>query len=850
MDAVSKLLLRRRGVVIVDGVASAEPQADEVVREVETRLLELGYVTSAPLRDALTRRPPASVRALGDAVHDELAEALGAHRPHVPLFRGFPESTPHDTEALYVQRLLVYLFQRPEQPCLLCGNEATVHAVSPCAHLVCHACFDGADYSACPICRRRLDADDPFFKPCKPTEECPAPRQPALRILRLGPSPEASAREWFEALVARTTPLNPDDADALGALIGTYGARVLAWVPERIPLKETMAAVYGGLLRLEGAHEGTLAHAAEHLRTATDVLRVACVALGGKADLVRPIQLDLSMRRGLRRDLLATLEALPLDRLLEDVLRHREAWKRVGARLHPFEFHRRLPNTTLAFAIVRATKIDRTTDLGRTLVELQQQHPDLVRARAGRLHAITWAGKVEAALREQRLEEALGLLAQRPGEMMRRLDHLLRITAGEGGTTERLIESLSAMVSRIAAPMLLMVHSHLRRRDRPFPRRVFFPRGDVANVFATSDERPLLSPDHIGSASDILERELLRRAERAGSRAGALLDARLGDLMVPFGERSASRRLVDLPRGSCIPLPSGERVRLFLHWTEPKGTVVDLDLSVAMYDEAWQFKTLCDYTQFRVGEDAAVHSGDLTSAPPPLGASEFVDLNLRKLAAEGIRYLVVAIFSYNDVPFERMNDAFAGLMSSPPTRRSNFDPRRVEQRFDLQGEAKLAVPMLVDLQTKRMRWLDLNSPVKGRRHSVASNRGPLAFLGRDLTDYFGSGARPSMWQLGCVHAAARADYVCVRDERGHIIESYLRRAAETKASFFRRLVAREGREEGSTKLPDLFSPWFVAVLKDDVPAPEGSDVYALRRGHVDVAVNELSAADLIAALGM
>src|SRR6266498_3542546 len=60
-----------------------------------------------------------------------------------------------------VDRILTAWFQTPDQPCVLCDTDDTVAPVNPCGHLVCRACFDGADFSACPICHRRINPDDP-----------------------------------------------------------------------------------------------------------------------------------------------------------------------------------------------------------------------------------------------------------------------------------------------------------------------------------------------------------------------------------------------------------------------------------------------------------------------------------------------------------------------------------------------------------------------------------------------------------------------------------------------------------------------------------------------------------------
>lgn len=66
---------------------------------------------------------------------------------------------------------------------------------------------------------------------------------------------------------------------------------------------------------------------------------------------------------------------------------------------------------------------------------------------------------------------------------------------------------------------------------------------------------------------------------------------------------------------------------------------------------------------------------DLTSAPPPLGASEFVDLDAGRLERAGARHLVVIVFSYNDITFDLLPDAFAGFMLLGATSSEHHDPR-------------------------------------------------------------------------------------------------------------------------------------------------------------------------------
>lgn len=274
--------------------------------------------------------------------------------------------------------------------------------------------------------------------------------------------------------------------------------------------------------------------------------------------------------------------------------------------------------------------------------------------------------------------------------------------------------------------------------------------------------------------------------------------AGLDDLVVPFAERTASRALVTLARGSVRPVPTGRYLRLFNHWTETTdGPQVDLDLSVALYDHDWQHVGTCDYTSLRL--PGAVHSGDLTSAPGPLGASEFVDLDLDELAAAGARHAVVVILSYNNVPFTNLAEAFAGFMvrAAPPQAGEVFDAAAVEQRFDLAGPGKLTMPFVVDLAARTMRWLDVTARVTGTNHAVHRHHDKLALLGHALTDSFDANARVTLGELGRWHAAARADRgPRPRRRTPHPVPPPLRRDAVRVRSPARRPRGRWRRDSG------------------------------------------------------
>ncbi|WP_426747567.1 MXAN_6230/SCO0854 family RING domain-containing protein [Myxococcus faecalis] len=829
---------------------------EEALVALDADLAGVGYVLAGDLRDALLALPDEPLAASGRFLYENCAATVGKDRPFVPLFRAFPHSVPRDTQALFVQRVLSWLYQNPEQPCIHCGTLGSVRALSPCAHLVCEKCFDGKDYSACPICRRRLSPTDPFLQPKElkgASRTVYSIRRSQLTRLSLGTDPEATASGLMRRLASRSTVLNPRDLEILKRLVSAFGPRVLGWLPRRIPVKETLALIVGHLLRDPRTAGDVLAGAAAHVKTATDVLRVLVAWAGGNPDLSVKVPLK-SPPRQVRRAVLRMMEGFSLLNVTEDVGRNPGLWKAFGGLLHVFEEWRRHPKVSLAFAVLRGTVLSEQTPFGATLLGLTREHPESFQTRDVEGGVVvefrSWTSRVEEALRARALPGALTLLRQRPGELLRRLDHVSRLSvalAGSASLAPELLATLDAVLPRSPPALLLAASAHLRKRHQPFARRVFFPKGEATHAWGMEDRRPLLPGDVIGQLVAPLERELLRRAEALPSFPQAVIDEALGDLLVPMAEKTASKALVAVPRGSLLPIPEGKVLRFFVHWTEPQNTYVDLDLSVALYDKNWWLVDRCDYTNLRLEDDAAVHSGDVTSGSPPLGGAEFLDVHMERLLAQGVRYAIPVVFSFNSVSFDRMEDAFAGFMVRDEVEGEHFDARTVEQRFDLQGSAQISVPLVIDLVEKQLRWVDVKVPPEDGFQSVARSRGGLARLGKDTLAYFGTGARPTLWELATLHAAARSRTVHVRRRDGSV--SVLKRAEdEDTASFLRRLRGLEADSTARSFTPGK-APTFFAGLTDVPALSQGSEGYALRFLHTSAEeVTRLGAGDLVSAL--
>lgn len=116
------------------------------------------------------------------------------------------------------------------------------------------------------------------------------------------------------------------------------------------------------------------------------------------------------------------------------------------------------------------------------------------------------------------------------------------------------------------------------------------------------------------------------------------------------------------------------------------------------------------------------------------------------------------------IAFEEIPEAFAGVMlrADEPDAGPAFDPRSVEQRFDLAGRARACVPLVIDVQRRTLRWLDVVMGVTGSEHAVHRHSDKLATLGESLGLHYDSGARVSLGEAARWHAAARASTVLIR----------------------------------------------------------------------------------------
>lgn len=543
-------------------------------------------------------------------------------------------------------------------------------------------------------------------------------------VLRLGSVDDF--HRLFSNLMASRTSISKTDQEDLRWYVEEHKGNIR--LPKEMPNKEVMAFMAGLL---------PLSDLTTYFKTATDLLRLAVALSDGDVSLAEKTKFR-SFTRAERRFFLGRLDELK--RPVIDMARHRTMWVRLGERLHPGEFRKRYPKALDAFKRVRGGK---TIETPRSLVE--------------------------RAMLDLDVPAALGVLRKSPGELTRRLDHLLRST----DEPQPVIEAFAAGVDKVATQVVLQAMAHFSNRPGKDDIRAVFPKGSVAKMKVLPSNTVPLTPGLGPKIVDICRGALVKRFGELDPMGKVFLDPLLAHYTVPFSQRSASKAFRTLSRGSMLPLDKDkDTVRFFTWWKDIEADrdnwsrTVDVDLSVVFFNETWDHKGHVSWTHLRDIERGTYHSGDITSAP--WGACEFMDLSIKALQGAGIRYALPSLLSYTGQKFSEF-ECFFGWMSREGQESGEiFEPKTVEQRVDLSSKTKLMVPAVIDLDQRAIMWADI--ALKNQRclhNTVEANKASLALMGQAMMSL----RKPTLHDLFACHVEGRGGELVETPEEAETVFS-------------------------------------------------------------------------------
>ena len=535
-----------------------------------------------------------------------------------------------------------------------------------------------------------------------------------LKVIDLGTAAEFES--IFTRLVMAKASISETDKKDLQWFIVNLRDDIVRLLPEVIPQKENLAFV--GALLLAGTNSG-ITLVTKYCKTATDVLRIAVGMSSGDVSLAENTKFK-AFRRRERKLLLILLE--PFSHSFDEFIKYKEVWIRLGERLHPFEYKKKFPKCFVAFDLIRN---DRPYQ--------------------------TFYSKVEGAILSNDSQLATQLLSERPGELARRIDQLLRLS----DEPKTVLHSFNAVASKVSTAVLLQLLTHFQHRNEPRDLRVFFPKGNASKAMAIPYNLPPIDNAISDEVIKICRQQLIQRFSKLPRLGNVFLGDDLKNFTVPFSLRSASKALKTISRGSRLPLPEGNTLRFFIWWKDGKDRT-DIDLSAVGLDEDHNFKTVLAYYDLR--NLGGHHSGDITSAPE--GASEFIDIDIEKFITFGIRYVQMSVNSFTNQPFCDLPECFAGLMVRQyPDSGEVYDPRTVENKIDITANTKVCIPMIIDLDERQIIWTDLALTNSPSVNNVHGNLPAITILNKAMTSL----VKTSLYDLFELHVTARGHRVLDRE---------------------------------------------------------------------------------------
>jgi hypothetical protein len=647
-------LRRLRKVILKAGDGN---QSDAVLAAMQKNLEALGFVMTPALMDAVRSLPDEKLGSFYKALIKDLRLLVGAHRTFSPMYPNFPEQVEEMPELrLYLNAIIHYI-----------TNKVPVFA----------------------------KVDRPSLA-----------ESTQLRVIDLGDREDFE--RIFTQLVGAKTSLSAQDEEDVAWFVSQYQDDVRRLLPAEIPSKENLAVLGAALLKHASSAVELLA---DRIKTATDVLRLAVACADGDVSLAVPVKFG-KFKRGERRTLLSWIERC--ENPVEDMLRWKKRWIRLGERLHPGDYADEFPKTFAGFRTLRNN---------------------------GKIP--TFNSRLEQLLESRDVSAVLALLEPRPGDLARRLDHVLRLSSD----SELVLESFRNRAECVSTPVLLQMLSHFQQRDHLPELRIFFPKGDVGKVKAVTCNLPPLQEGASNAVTLICETALISRFAKLAPLGRCRLDDCLKKFMVPMAQRSASKSLRTLTRGSRIPMPDAAVLRFFIWWKNGSSRT-DIDLSAALFDGEQRYVDVLSY--YNLKNFGGCHSGDIVDAPT--GAAEFIDVEIARLTGHKVRYIVMVLTSFTEQPYCDLPECFAGWMARQQANSGEvFEPRTVMDKLDVASNTRICIPAVFDLAKKEVIWADLALKKRPSFNSVGTNLSGVSLMLQSLTCL----SKPDLYTLFSLHIRAR-----------------------------------------------------------------------------------------------
>ncbi len=536
---------------------------------------------------------------------------------------------------------------------------------------------------------------------------------------------EDAFKNVFTQLLLSNDSLSEEDKAIVEWFMLNYPQAELIF-PEIIPFQENKSVAAAILLAQDKDITPLIA-------TTTDVLRLVTYLSEGDVSLASNSKF-ISLPRSLRKKIVAQLERVISE---EDIGRHKNKWKALLHGLHVGDYSKKV------YSVARKLRNNEQLE--------------------------SFYGKLEYLLNNKDIDAAITLLKSRPGEYARKLDHVLRIAEPENkqrlarllvnkesnAQQAKVIDEFLLVADHVSTRVLIQLLGHMSRRHFDADKRVVFPKGNTQKAVVLRQTLKALDSNLVTKLTQGIKQTLVERFSQLESLGKVWIDTELMDCPLPSQQRSVSEGLINVARGTRLPIYNAvekDTLRFFIHWVGR-----DIDLSATFHHEDFSIMEQVSYTNLRSKIFQAYHSGDITHAPN--GASEFIDVTISGALERGARYLAMNVLVYSGPTFAEHEACFAGwMMRAKPNSNEAFDAKTVEQKIDVRANSRNVVPVVFDLQARKAIWTDISTSSRSYYggNNVESNR---ASIQETLEAIVNSKHKLSLYELFELHANARGELV-------------------------------------------------------------------------------------------
>jgi hypothetical protein len=506
LELFDLILARTLRVPQVGVVTSGDSEV--LSRQVDIALMNLGFKADRGLLTHLRGLNPTQAKGVCLSILRGVQRVVGGHVAHNTYFRDFPKNIPNTLEfwvSCLTRQLAAYAEPSKLDLLSLPGYGSYAHTY-----------------------QEMVEAHEALIPSLKAK----------FKLLTLGGTLDEEAIRLFRLLAESPVPLNEGDLEILTTLSNL--PQVLGSGLPSSPVRENRAVVNAARVR------AGLPFATD---TVTDTLRVAVCLSGGDVTLDKPTKFK-SFPRKLRRLLCQGLYSLLVTspEKVSDVSRYQEMWKRLGEKLHPYEFG--LTQVNELFDLARGDKTQKSLQ-----------------------------GRIEEAFLAKNWPLVMSLATKAPGVLFRSVDRAL--VAGCPPAT--LLGALEETVGKVSCRVLLSLREHLLNRERrnATGKRVFS--NTKGKSWIEDETRNPLPGVVVEGLINLLDLEIEARLPTLTNLA---VDMKVKGVALPLSEKNKASGFGVLQRGSVSKI-EGNVLRFFMYWKE-KETRTDYDLSCILLN--WDFE--------------------------------------------------------------------------------------------------------------------------------------------------------------------------------------------------------------------------------------------------------------------